>query len=368
MPSKRPITKKPTDTVVLPVVAAVRGAGRDEANAYLKKALGSRIYEGRVSLEGISTGSVAVDVICGNGGFPRGRVSEVFGLESSGKSTLCMMACAKAQAQGLYAVYVDVERSLMPDHATKIGFDTSQRGAWLQPDTFEETLQIIDTMATKGEADIVLVDSVPALVPKRVLDGEITEMGQFGEAAKIFAGALPRICKLIERTNTALVLVNQLRANIVSDPWQARHAPKEKSYGGYALRYYSSLRVELRQKDKKAKTRALPHPTEPGKTVDQPVASRHTAAIYKSKVSQPYKEIEFFIRFDPVLDMWGIDNLQTRLDIAKAKGIIEEKSGGVTMFTTAAGDKQTLRGADALYDWFQSRPEEIAALTAQIGV
>jgi recombination protein RecA len=368
MPSKRSVSKKPDTNIVPLPVAAIRGAGRDEANAYLKKALGSRIYEGRVSLEGISTGSVAVDVICGNGGFPRGRISEVFGLESSGKSTLCMTACAKAQSMGLYAVYVDVERSLMPDHAMKIGFDTTQRGAWLQPDTFEETLQIIDTMAVKGEADIVLVDSVPALVPKSVLDGEITEMGQFGQAARLFAGSLPRICKLIERTNTALVLVNQLRANIVQDTYRARFEPKEKSYGGYALRYYSSLRVELRQRDKKAKTRELPHPTERGKMVEQPVASRHTALIYKSKVSQPYKEIEFFIRFDPTTDQWGIDNLQTRLDIAKAKGLIEEKHGGVTMFTTSTGDKQTVRGADALYDWFQSRPEEIAALTAQIGV
>jgi recombination protein RecA len=269
---------------------------------------------------------------------------------------------------GLYAVYVDVERSLIPEHAAKIGFDTTVPGSWLQPDTFEETLQIIDTMAVKGEADIVLVDSVPALVPKSVLDGEITKMGQFGEAAKLFAGSLPRICKLIERTNTALVMVNQLRANIVADAYRARFEPKEKSYGGYALRYYSSLRLELRQRDKKAKTRVLPHPTETGKTIDQPVASRHTASIYKSKVSQPYQEIEFFIRFDPVTDQWGIDNLQTRLDIARAKGIIEEKHGGVTLFTTASGDKQTVRGADALYDWYQSRPEEIAALAAQIGV
>ena len=223
MPSKRTtVPKKPADAAVAPALALVRGAGRDEANAHLRKMLGKRIYEGRTLLEGLSTGSVAVDYICGNGGFPRGRVSEVFGLESSGKSTLCMTACAKAQSMGLYAVYVDVERSLMPDHAAKIGFDTTRDGAWLQPDTFEETLQIIDTMATKGEADVVLVDSVPALVPKSVLDGEITKMGQFGEAAKIFAGALPRICKLIERTNTALVLVNQLRANIVADTFRSR--------------------------------------------------------------------------------------------------------------------------------------------------
>jgi recombination protein RecA len=346
----------------------VRGSGRGEAVAYLRKQIGKRLFEGRTLMEGISTGSVAVDHVCGNSGFPRGRVAEVFGLESSGKSTLCMSSCAKAQMQGLYAVYVDVERSLIPEHSQKLGFDCYQPGAWLQPDTFEETLTIIDTMAEKGEADIILVDSVPAMVPEAVLKGDITEMGQFGQAARLFAGALPRLTKLIERTNTALVFVNQLRANIVTDQWKAKFEPKEKSFGGYALRYYSSLRVELRQKDKKARVRTVPHPTEPGKTVEESVASRHTALAFKSKVSQPYQEIEFFIRFDKVLDLWGIDNLQTRIDIARGRGILETRSGGVTYYTTSTGDKQTFRGAEQVYDWFQARPEEIAALANQLGV
>ena len=354
----------PDDEKKVPATAATRAAAHD----YLEKKLGAHIHEHREELGAVSSGSVAVDYIVGNGGFPRGRISEVFGLESSGKSTLCMMACAKAQAMGLYAIYIDAERSLKREHAEKLGFDPKVRGVWLMPDTFEDTLHMIETMSQQGDADLILVDSVPALIPQSVMEGEISEVGTFGQAAKLFAGTLPRICRLIEKTNTALVFVNQLRANIVTDQWKAKFEPKEKSYGGYALRYYSSLRVELKQKDKKAKTREVAHPTDPGKKQEVAVASRHTAIVFKSKVAVPYQEIEFFIRYDPVADIWGIDNLQTRIDIGRAKGVLDEKGGGFTYYTTSTGDKVTIRGKDEVYDWFLARPDEQVHLRSQIGV
>lgn len=367
-PKEDPEPVAPPAPTTPAAAAKATKAARESANSYLRKKLGDHIFEHREELGSVSSGSVAVDVIAGNGGFPRGRVTELFGLESSGKSTLCMTACAAAQAAGLYAIYIDVERSLVPAHAAKLKFDVKAPGVWMQPDTFEETLHIIQVMAEKGGADLVLVDSVPALVPESVMEGEISEVGTFGQAARLFAGTLPRICLMLEKHNMALVFVNQLRANIITDAYKARFEPKEKSYGGYALRYYSSLRIELKQKDKKAKVRDVAHPTEPGKTEEMPVASRHTAKVFKSKVAAPYQEIEFFIRYDSVGDVWGIDNLQTRIDIARVKGFIDQKQGGFAYYTLSTGDKVTIRGEDAIYDWFLQRPEEQVHLQKLIGV
>lgn len=324
-------------------------------------------FEKGSKIQGVSTGSVAVDYIAGNGGFPRGYVSEVLGLEQSGKSTLCMSACAKAQAMGLFASYIDVERSLDIDHAARLGFDVNQPGAWLKPNTFEETLVIIDTLAQQGKADIILTDSVPALVPEEVMKGPITQMGQFGTSARLFAGALPRLVKTVERTKTALVFVNQLRANI-TEGWQPPGTAKEKTFGGYALRYYSALRIQLLQLKKNARTRVVPHATKRGETEEQAVAGLHRAVCFKSKVAQPYQTIDFYIRFDPYNDLWGIDNLGTRIDIAMTRDIIQVKSGGHFVVTQLDGTPVAIHGADALYDWYAQRPAEVQALKQQIGL
>lgn len=342
---------------------------RADAVKFLRKKI-SHAFDPALDLGEVSTGAIAVDYIVG-GGFPRGKTSEVFGLESSGKSTLCMQACAKAQAQGLYPVFIDVERSLKLDHARNLGFDPEDdsKGLYLKPDTFEEMLTIVDKVATEGEADLVIVDSVPALVPDAVMKGDITEMGQFGQAARLFAGSLPRLIKTIERSKTALVFVNQLRANITTNQWQAKFEAKEKSYGGYALRYYSSMRVELKQKNKKARVRTMPSPTEVGKEIDVPVASLHEAINFKSKVGQPYQTMQFYIRYDPVQDLWGIDNLQTVISISAVKGLIDVKGGGSYVYTSLVdGKAHKLHGEDKLYDWFATHPNDVTAIRQQLHI
>lgn len=314
-----------------------------------------------------------MDYITGNGGFPRSKVSEIFGVPSSGKSTLAAMACAKAQKMGLYPVYVDVERGLDGAWASKLGFDVpaakrGERGLYVTPETFEDTLVVIETMATEGLADLIVVDSVAALVPKDTFEKSIVDIGQLGLSARLFAASLPKLTKIIDRPGhkTALVFVNQMRANIQTG-YNAGPRPETKPGGGWALAHYSSLRVELKQINKSAKTVEVPSIVDPTKKDKVPVASLHTAMTYKNKVSLPYRRIEFYIRYDEHQQVWGIDNLQTILDIATAKGLIEHKGGGNYLYNGSTEVVQT-RGEPALYDWFKTHPDEVGLLRTKLGL
>lgn len=347
---------------------------RTEAFKYLKKIMPGAIPvpgQAPPPIEFISAGSIAVDYVTG-GGFPRGKISEVFGIESSGKTTLCMTACAQAQVAGCYPVYVDIERGLDPDFASKIGFDflDQDRGYYLKPDTFEEVLEIIETMATEGTADLIVIDSIPAMVPESAFKEKIGELGQLGQVGRLFSVSLPRLTKIIEKTRTAVVFTNQLRANITTDPWAARFAPKEKTAGGYALRFFSSLRLELRQLKKNAKVIEQASLTDSSKKEELPVASRHSVLAFKNKVSTPYRSIEFFIRYDPVHDLWGIDDLQTIIDIAMVKDMIEAKGGGIFVYTpeTDGANPLKFKGEAAVYDWFAADAARSEALRKRLGV
>lgn len=345
---------------------------RADAHKYLKKLMPNAIPvagEAPPPIEFISTGSVAVNYVAG-GGFPRGKIAEVFGAESSGKTTLCITACARAQQAGLYPVYVDIERGLDPAFATKIGFDfmDPEKGWYLKPDTAEEVLEIIETMSTDGKADLIVVDSIPAMVPKATFTGKISEIGQLGFIGRILSAALPRVTKTIENTQTALVFTNQLRANIQTDQWASRSAPKEKTAGGYALKYFSSLRLELKQLKKNAKVVEQPSPLDAEKKDILPVASRHSVTAFKNKVSTPYRSTEFYIRYDPFNNLWGIDDLQAILDIAVGKGMIEARGGGNYWYTVGKEPPVKLKGEDNLYNWFAAHPEQTAALKAALQV
>jgi recombination protein RecA len=330
---------------------------RAEAFKYLKKIMPGAIPvtgEAPPPIEFLTSGSIAVNYVSG-GGFPRGKIAEVFGAEGSGKTTLCLSACAAAQQAGRYPVYVDIERGLDPQFAEKIGFDflDPERGYYLKPDTFEEVLEIIETMSTDGKADLIVIDSIPAMVPKAALEGKISEIGQLGQIGRLFSASLPRLTKTIEKTQTSVVFTNQLRANIQTDLWAARTAPKEKTAGGYALKYFSSLRLELKQLKKNAKVIEQPSLTDPSHKEELPVASRHSVTAFKNKVATPYRSTEFYIRYDPIHNLWGIDDLQALIDIALVKDIIESKGGGNFVYTG-----QKIRGEDQLYTWFTEHPEQ----------
>lgn len=352
-----------------------RDTARNEALKHLIKAMPGAFRDETESpdLVGVSTGSLAVDYIVGNGGFPRSKLSEIFGAPSSGKSTLAAMACAKAQAAGLYPVYVDIERGLDRKFAQKLGFDvpaalTGQRGLYVTPDTFEEMLLVVEAMATDGLADLIIIDSVQALVPEDAFKKKkITDMGAIGASARLFSASLPKLTKIIDRpgNKTALVFVNQIRANI-STGFSPHGAPPTKSGGGWALAHYSSLRIELKQTNKKAKVIERMRVTDKKEVDEIPVASLHMATTIKNKVSLPYRQIQFYIRYDEENNQWGIDNLQTVLSIGEAQNLINRGGGGIFSYT--GGEEMKVKGESLMYQWFVERPHEIAAIRTKLGV
>ena len=357
---------------------ATAGSGVAGALKFLKKKVPSAFRdESEVTapqLQGVSTGSLAIDDLIGHGGFPRSKISEIFGAPSSGKSTLAAMACASAQAQGLYPVYVDVERGLDRVYAERIGFDVpaaiqGEKGLYVTPETFEDMLVVVETMVVEGRADLVIVDSVQALVAEAQWKSGITEIGQLGLQARLFSASLPKLTKIIDRPGhkTALVIVNQMRANIQTG-WTPNPGaqPSAKPAGGWALAHYSSLRLELKQLKKDAKVVERPSWTDVEKMDKIPVASLHQAMTYKNKVSLPYQKREFYIRYDPERSMWGVDNLQTLLDVAVVKGIIEAKGGGRFLYNGA--EEANVHGEQALYDWFLQRPEAVQELRTKLSL
>jgi len=308
-------------------------------NKEMKEAL-----EYDIKLEGITTGSIAVDYIAGNGGFPRRRCSEVFGWESSGKTTLCVSACANAQRRGLTAAYLDMEKALDLSWAEKIGFNFKDetKGLYLSPNSFEQGMIAVNELALAG-TDLIVVDSVPALVPESELKGDIDAGIAIGLKSRMMAQFLSRITKVISEHNNALVLINQMRAKINTSPG-SRWEPTEQSAGGSALKFFTSLRIDMTQV-KKQMTKEMDPFT--NTEIDVPISSLHRAQAFKNKVATPYRKCQFFIKYGQN-GVFGIDNLQTIIDLAKYKGVIKQAGGGNYSYTGAAHNF-ALRGTDELY-------------------
>jgi recombination protein RecA len=315
-------------------------------------------------MEAVSTGSIAVDDITGIRGFPRGRLSEVFGWEGSGKTILCMSACAWVQRQGGTAIYIDVEQGLDLALAKKVGFNVEddKTGIYLTPNTFEDTVKIVSELSKSDEADIIVVDSVAAMVPEKEMEGNVEETGEIGARARLLATTLPRLTKTLKRS--ALVFVNQMRANIETG-WGVKFAPKERSAGGSALRHYASLRLNLKQ-IKQGVTTAKMTDRYTGREIEQKTSSLHEAEAFKNKCAVPYRRAAFYIRYDPVRDLWGIDNLQTICDMAVNDGVVQKKG---SYFAFKEGDLNfTLQGGDAYYDHVRANPDVQAAIQARLNL
>jgi recombination protein RecA len=324
----------------------------------LKDALTSLRKEMKESLEfdenlvGITTGSIAVDYITGIGGFPRGRLSEVFGWESSGKTTLCLSACANAQRKGYTAAYIDMERAVSLDHATKIGFNFKDetKGVYATPSNFEEASRAVEILA-ENNIDLICVDSVPAMTPKAFMEGDIDDMGRIGLQSQMMAKFLSRITKTISEHNVALVMVNQMRAKINTGPG-SQWEPKEQSAGGSALKFYGSLRIDMeRVKNFDDKEKSL----FTGQEIRVTYAGLHRARAFKNKVAVPYRGCEFIIKYGKD-GIYGIDNLDTIIQFAKNKGIIEMNSTGHYKYS-GANFNFAGRGTEELYRYL-SAPEQ----------
>jgi recombination protein RecA len=255
----------------------------------------------KVRIDVIPTGAINLDAAIGVGGIPRGRVTEIYGPESSGKTTLCLHVVANAQRAGGVAAYIDAEHALDTDYAQKLGVDIENLLV-SQPDTSEQALEICEILVRSGAVDIVVIDSVAALVPKAEIEGEMGD-SHVGLQARLMSQALRKLTGAIARSKTSVVFINQLREKI-----GVMFGNPETTTGGKALKFYASVRLDIRR-------------IGPVKEKEDVIGSHVRVKVVKNKVAPPFKQAEFDIMYAE-----GISHTSLLVDIGSESGIIE-KSG-----------------------------------------
>ena len=255
----------------------------------------------KVRIDVIPTGAINLDAAIGVGGIPRGRVTEIYGPESSGKTTLCLHVVANAQRAGGVAAYIDAEHALDIEYAQKLGVDIENLLV-SQPDTGEQALEICEILVRSGAVDIVVIDSVAALVPKAEIEGEMGD-SHMGLQARLMSQALRKLTGAIARSKTSVVFINQLREKI-----GVMFGNPETTTGGKALKFYASVRLDIRR-------------IGPVKEKEEVIGSHVRVKVLKNKVAPPFKQAEFDIMYAE-----GISHTSLLVDIGSESGIIE-KSG-----------------------------------------
>ncbi len=270
----------------------------------------------------IPTGSLALDLATGVGGYPRGRVVEVYGPESSGKTTLSLHAIAQAQRAGGVCAFIDAEHAFDAAYARSIGVETDKLLV-SQPDTGEQALDIVDILVRSGAIDLVVVDSVAALVPRAEIEGEMGD-SHMGLQARLMSQALRKLTAIAHRTNTTIMFINQLRQKI-----GVTFGSPETTTGGNALKFYASMRLDVRRIGQV-------------KVGDELVGGRTRVKLAKNKMAPPFCEAEFEIRYGK-----GVDGLSELLDLGLARGLIEKSGNHLSFAGTTLGNGRE-RSRDAI--------------------
>ena len=289
-----------------------------------------------VPVQVISSGSISIDTALGVGGFPRGRVVEIFGPESSGKTTITLQVIAEAQKLGGTAAFIDAEHALDPIYARKLGVDTDSLLV-SQPDSGEQALEITNALVASGAVDIIVIDSVAALVPKAELDGEMGD-SHMGLHARLMSQALRKLTGVVSRTNTCLIFINQVREKI-----GVMFGNPETTTGGRALKFYCSVRVEIRR-------------TGPIKDGDVVIGNRTKVKVVKNKVAPPFREAEFDILFGE-----GTSRESDLLDTAVARNVIEKAGSWFSYKGERIG-----QGRENARQFLKAHPDVMARLDSEM--
>mgnify|MGYP006275867259 CR=1 FL=1 len=292
--------------------------------------------EKQVEIETVSTGSIGLDIALGVGGLPRGRVIEIYGPESSGKTTLALHTVAEAQKKGGVCGFIDAEHALDPVYARKLGVNLEDL-LISQPDTGEQALEIADTLVRSGAIDVLVIDSVAALVPRAEIEGEMGDV-QPGLQARLMSQALRKLTGSISRSNCMVIFINQIRMKI-----GVMYGSPETTTGGNALKFYASVRLDIRRigaiKDKEEVT---------GNTT--------RVKVVKNKVAPPFKQVEFDIMYGE-----GISKLGELIDLGVKAGIVEKSGAWFSYDSTRLG-----QGRENAKTFLREHPEVAAKIESQI--
>ena len=328
------------------VHARTTGKERDEMIATTKAEIEKKFGQGSImrygdggpelEVEAIPTGALALDAALGIGGVPRGRIVEIYGPESSGKTTLSLEILAEAQAMGGVVAFIDAEHALDPTYAARIGVDIDEV-LISQPDTGEQALEIVDMLVRSGAIDAIVVDSVAALTPRAEIEGEIGDT-TVGLQARLMSQALRKLTSTISKTNTTCIFINQLREKI-----GVMFGNPETTTGGNALKFYASVRLDIRR------VTAI-------KDGDQVIGNMTRVKVVKNKVAPPFRKAEFEIMFGE-----GISKVGEILDLGVEYGIIQ-KSGSWFSYNGS----RLAQGRDASKALLRDNPELCEELEEQI--
>ena len=294
----------------------------------------------KIDIETISTGSISLDMALGVGGLPRGRVVEIYGPESSGKTTLTLHAIAEAQKAGGTAAFVDAEHALDPVYAKKLGVNIDELIV-SQPDTGEQALEIVDTLVRSGAIDILVIDSVAALVPRAEIEGEMGD-SHVGLQARLMSQSLRKLTGSIQRSNCLVIFINQLRMKI-----GVMYGNPETTTGGNALKFYASVRLDIRR------TGAIKAGSAAG---DDVIGNATRVKVVKNKVAPPFRQVEFDIMYGE-----GISRMSEIVDLGVKAGLIEKSGSWYSYDSVRLG-----QGKENVKAYLEENPEVATQLEALI--